>query len=121
MPAVDLVALVEELDSWGPHEENTALLLEHQAFALGLKWSDRTVDPEDPDVVARREEAEAAGIEPPPFPPVVPIAHRPPKQALARIEQYTEQVAPYLLPQQEQDESDPEAVLDDWLLANGYV
>lgn len=120
MPAVDLVALVEDLDHWGPHEENTALLLEHQAYALGLSWTDRTVDPDDPDVAEQRERAEDLGLTPPPFPPVVPMAHRPQRHAIARLTEFADRMAPYTMPSEEPVDLDPDAVLDEWLMANDY-
>jgi hypothetical protein len=122
MPALDLVAHVNELQAWGAHEENTALLLEQQAYRLGLLWSDRTVDPEDPDVVAQRERADAAGIKPPPFPPVPPIAHRPWKHSVDRLHEFADRMSPYLLPAEPSvDELNPDDVLDEWLMANDWA
>jgi hypothetical protein len=99
LPAVDLVALVNDLDGhWGPHEENTALLLEAQHYALELAWADRTVDPNDREVIRARREAERAGIKPPPHPLIPPIANRPPEVAELRLQQYVEQVAAHQTP-----------------------
>lgn len=88
MPAVDLVALIRGLDAWGEHEENTARLLDIRAFELGLAWSDRTVDPNDRDVVRARLEAKRAGLKPPPRPLVPPVALRPPGAAEQRLREY---------------------------------
>jgi hypothetical protein len=93
MPAVDLVELVNGLQHWGPHEENTALLYEAERYKLDLAWADRTIDPNDPEVIKARREAESAGIKPPRHPMIPPVAHRPPELAQLRLEQYIEQVA----------------------------
>jgi hypothetical protein len=96
MPAVDFVDLVNGLsDHWGPHEENTARLLEAQAYRLELDWADRTVDPNDDETRRARAQAKRDGIKPPPHPMVPPVALRPPKLAeqayeefFARLEQH---------------------------------
>lgn len=93
MPAVDLVDLVNGLDHWGPHEENTAQLLETERYKLELDWADRTIDPASPEVKAARREAEMAGIKPPSHPLIPPIAHRPREIADLRIQQYLDEVA----------------------------
>lgn len=101
-PALDLVALVNELDGhWGPHEENTALLLEAQRYALELAWADRTVDPNDREVIRARREAERAGIKPPAHPLIPPIANRPAEVAELRLQQYVEQIAAHQAPPSE--------------------
>lgn len=72
--------------AWGPHEENTARLLEAQAYKLELDWSDRTADPDDEETRRARAQAKRDGIKPPAHPMVPPVALRPPKlaeQALA--------------------------------------
>jgi hypothetical protein len=51
--------LSDGLSHWGPHEENTALLLEAQAYALELVWADRTTDPDDPAVKRDRHQGQA--------------------------------------------------------------
>jgi hypothetical protein len=111
MPAVDFVAYVHRLtrirdaalydllsdglSHWGPHEENTALLYEHQAYALELLWSDRTADPDDPAVKRERAQAKRAGIKPPPHPLIPPVAHRPDSLAEQRLREYLDQVQQY--------------------------
>jgi hypothetical protein len=111
MPAVDLVAhvhrltrirdaalydlLSDGLSHWGPHEENTALLLEAQAYALDLIWADRTTDPDDPAVKRERTQAKRAGIKPPPHPLIPPVAHRPDTLAERRVREYIEAVERY--------------------------
>jgi len=111
MPAVDLVAYVHRLtrirdaalydllsdglSHWGPHEENTALLLEAQAYALDLIWADRTTDPDDPAVKRERAQAKKAGIKPPPHPLIPPVAHRPDTLAEQRVREYIEAVERY--------------------------
>lgn len=111
MAAVDLVAYVHRLTQirdaalydllsdglahWGPHEENTALLLEAQAYALELTWADRTTDPDDPAVKRERAQAKKAGIKPPPHPLIPPVAHRPDSLAKKRLDEYIEAVEKY--------------------------
>jgi len=111
MPAVDLVAYVHRLtrirdaalydllsdglSHWGPHEENTALLLEAQTYALDLIWADRTTDPDDPDVKRERAQAKKAGVKPPPHPLIPPVAHRPDSLAAQRLREYIEKVEKY--------------------------
>jgi hypothetical protein len=111
MPALDLVAYVHRLtrirdaalydllsdglSHWGPHEENTALLLEAQAYALELAWSDRITDPDDPALKRERAQAKRAGIKPPPHPLIPPVAHRPDSLAERRLREYIEAVEAY--------------------------
>lgn len=92
MPAVELVCLIDGLEPWGPHEENTALLLEAERYKLDLAWADRTVDPNDREVIRARREAERAGIKPPRHPMIPPIANRPPEIADLRLQQYLDQI-----------------------------
>ncbi|MEU7787658.1 hypothetical protein [Amycolatopsis sp. NPDC049159] len=108
MAAVDLVAHVHRLtrirdaalydllsgglSHWGPHEENTALLLEHQAYALELTWSDRITDPDDPKLKRERAQAKKAGIKPPPHPLIPPVAHRPDSLAEQRLREYLDAI-----------------------------
>ena len=87
--------LSDGLGHWGPHEENTALLLEAQAYALDLAWVDRTTDPEDPAVKRDRAQAKRAGIKPPPHPLIPPVAHRPDSLAERRLQEYLDAVAKY--------------------------
>jgi hypothetical protein len=92
MPASRLVTLILGLDDyWGPHEENTARLLEAQAYALDFAWADRTIDPDDPAVKAER----AKKRKPPPHPIVPPAAFRPKKYADERMAEYVEQIGKY--------------------------
>jgi hypothetical protein len=111
MAAVDLVAhvhrltrirdsalydlLTDGLAHWGPHEENTALLLEAQVYALELVWADRITDPDDPAVKRDRLKAKRAGIKPPPHPLIPPIAHRPDSLAERRLHEYLEAIERY--------------------------
>lgn len=111
MPAVDLISRVRRLiaipgsalaellsdgaSTWGPHEENTARLLETRAFELGLTWADRTIDQDDPAVKRERAEARRAGIKPPPEPLIPPVALRPRAIAEKRIQEYLDEVGKY--------------------------
>lgn len=103
MPVVDLVALVNGLDNWGPHQENTARLFEVQSYQLELDWVTRTVDPDDPEVRKERLEAERNNIKPPKHPIVPPIALRPPEWADVALSAYVEQIAAQAIPQRERE------------------
>jgi hypothetical protein len=111
MPAADLVsrvhrlpriptsALAELLDPeglrhWGPHEENTARLLEIESYRLELDWADRTVDPDDAEARRARAEARRNGVKPPKNAPVPPIALRPKSIAEQRYQQYLDSLQP---------------------------
>lgn len=95
MPAVELVALIRGLDAWGEHEENTARLLDIRSYELGLAWSDRTIDPSDPEVVRARVQAKRAGLRPPPHPLVPPVALRPPVAAEERLREFIAEAEQY--------------------------
>ncbi len=100
MPASRLVALILGLDDyWGPHEENTARLLEAQSYSLEWGWADRTIDPEDPAVKAER--ARMRKRKPPPHPIVPPVAFRPKKFADERMGEYVAEIQKYAPAQQE--------------------
>lgn len=102
MPASRLVSLILGLDkedvarneAWGPHEENTARLLEAQSYALEFAYADRTIDPDDPAVKAER--AKNKRRKPPPHPIVPPVAFRPKKFADERMAEYVEQIGKYM-------------------------
>lgn len=114
LPAVDFVALVHQLvampgsalrrqllgDSagWGPHEENTARLLDLTEHEIQTAWTDRITDPEDPEVRREREQAKRSGQKPPPSPLILPLALRPQKLAEQRFSEYVEAAAK-LVPQ----------------------
>ncbi|WP_409186495.1 hypothetical protein F9C11_20590 [Amycolatopsis sp. VS8301801F10] len=134
MPAADLAALVRRLvripDSalgdllsdgvaaWGPHEENTARLLEAQEYALQLTWNDRTIDPDDPELRKERAIAKKNGLKPPPFPMIPPSAIRPPKLAQARVDAYMAEVQRYQNP----PKPEPQMItLDEFERAKGIV
>jgi hypothetical protein len=87
--------LSDGLSHWGPHEENTALLLEAQHYALELIWADRTTDPDDPKLKRERVQAKRAGIKPPPHPLIPPVAHRPDTLALQRLQEYLDALEKY--------------------------
>lgn len=109
MPARDLPYVIQQLAKtrgsalrkellgdyaeWGPHEENTALLLDIRSYELELAWADRTIDPDDRDVRRERLEAKRRGIKPPEHPIVPPVAHRPADLAEERLKQYLERIA----------------------------
>jgi hypothetical protein len=117
MPASRLVALILGLDDhWGPHEENTARLLEAQSYALEFAYADRTIDPEDPAVKAER--ARNKKRQPPPHPIVPPVAFRPKRYADERMAEYVEQIGKYL---PKQEPVDPFEQLALWKAQRGLV
>lgn len=120
MPAVELVALLDGL--WGAHEENTARLLEAQAYWLQLHWNDRDPDLDPDEIEAERARAEAAGVPRPPFPPVPPVAERPHWIQTQRFDEFADRVEPYQLPGDDSDDEipDDENFLSTWLDRSGY-
>lgn len=116
MPAVDLPGMVRqlaatpgtavrrellgELAEWGPHEENTARLLDVLAYDLDWRWGQGVIDPDDPDVKRERAEAKRAGVKPPPHPLIPPVAHRPTGVAEQRLNEYLERVTEYATPKE---------------------
>lgn len=116
MPGRDLVNLVQQLhQEWGPHEENTALLLETLTAQLDWGWADRTIDPEDPKVKAEQEKRKK--IKPPPHPILRPVACRPVKQDQERWEAYATEIAKYVPPEKPQD---PFELLAQWRRQHGF-
>lgn len=112
MPGAELVNLVLQLSQeWGPHEENTALLLETLTAQLDWGWADRTVDPDDPEVKAER--ARSKGIKPPPHPILRPVALRPAAQDEARWQSYVQEISKYA-----PAPKDPWEQLDEWKRQN---
>jgi hypothetical protein len=102
MPGSELVNLVLQLDTeWGPHEENTALLLETLTAQLDWGWADRTIDPDDPEVQAERRKH--GKTKPPPHPILRPVAWRPNKEAAERLDTYVDELTKYAKPQQAAD------------------
>lgn len=119
MPATRLVALVEGLDEyWGPHEENTARLMEILACQLEWDWADRTIDPEDPAVKAER--ARAKRRKPPAHPIVAPVAFRPKRFADERTREYLAELERHV-PKSAAPETDEEkwAALARWKKRQG--
>jgi hypothetical protein len=132
VPAVDLAVLVRQIantpgsalnrllvtdaEGWGPHEENTARLLEIQAYQLDLDWAARIHDPDDPDTKARMTEAKRNRQKPPAKPIVPPIAIRPPAAAEAALQHYLDQIKRFAGPPEE-----PTPTLDDWEAAHGLT
>jgi len=88
--------LLGEEAEWGPHEENTARLLEVQAYKLDWEWARETVDENE----IRREQAEARrnGVKPPRRPFIPPVALRPAGLAERRLEEYLRQVTEHTAP-----------------------
>lgn len=107
MPAVDLLSLIKKLPSesalareesgpwgrWDAHKENTARLLEVMSYRLDLEWTDRTTDPNDPDLKRERAAAKRAGLKPPDRPIVPPVAMRPRELAEEHAQQYADAIA----------------------------
>jgi hypothetical protein len=95
MPAARLVGLITGLSEfWGPHEENTARLLEAYAYQLEWGWADRTIDPDSPE--AKQARAEARKVKAPPHPIIPPAAYRPKTFADERMQEYVEELKKYL-------------------------
>lgn len=115
LPVSDLMALIRKLPgdsalareeagpwgNWDAHKENTARLLEIEAYKLELAWIDRTTDPNDREVKRERLEAERAGIKPPPHPMIPPIAMRPAEISEERLQEYLDAVSSFNAPNRE--------------------
>lgn len=112
---MDLLALIRKLpresalareesgawSDWDAHKENTARLLEIEAYKLDLAWADRTVDPDDREVKLERLAAQRAGIKPPPHPMIPPIAMRPHEIREQRLQEYLKEAAAFRAPKRE--------------------
>lgn len=85
--------LLGEHAEWGPHEENTARLLEVQAYQLDLDWIRTTTDPDDHQLLRERLDAKRRGIKPPKRPIIPPVAQRPPTLAAQHAQAYADQLA----------------------------
>jgi hypothetical protein len=107
-----LVSLVRSLGEhweWGPHEENTARLLEAQSYALEWSWADRTIDPESAE--AKAERAKARKRKPPLHPIVPPAAFRPKRLAEERVQEFLD-----AMHRHEQPAVEPVTDQDQWAL-----
>lgn len=109
MPAVDVPAIIHQLAAtrgsalrrhllgehaeWGPHEENTAQLMEVQSYQLDLDWARIVDDPDDAELRRERLEAKRRGVRPPKHPIVPPAAQRPPELAEQRLQDYLDKIA----------------------------
>lgn len=119
MPGSELVNLVQQLDnSWGHHEENTALLLETLTAQAEWAWADRTIDPNDPEVKRERAEAKARGRKPPKHMILRPVAKRPPDQEEQRWRDYIQELSEYFPKPETQD---PFELLQVWKQQNGVA
>jgi hypothetical protein len=107
MPYRDLVTLIGDLSHWGPHEENTATLLDVLYHGHDLSWADRVTDPDEAE--AERRQAKRSRISPPKHPIVPPVAARPPRVADRRMQEYVDALTPYLPPP-----PDPWELLAQW-------
>jgi hypothetical protein len=108
---------------WGEHEENTARLLEQQAYRLHLLWHQLDPDPDLDEITAERDRARAAGVPRPPFAPVPPDALRPPWLAATANTEFAERIGPYLLPEDNlgsREIPDDDHFLTTWAARSGY-
>lgn len=78
---------------WGPHQENTARLLDAQAYWLDWEWQEKAVGPNDPQVRRARAEARRRGTRTPRRPLIPPVAARPRGVHEQHLLEYLEQVA----------------------------
>lgn len=90
--------LLGEEAEWGPHEENTARLLDVEAYQLDWEWARKTTDPEDPSVRREQLDARRRGIRPPRRPLIPPVAARPPGLAEQKLAEYLARVAEHAEP-----------------------
>jgi len=108
-PAVDVVAVVKQLvaqkgtclrrallgdDDWGPHEENTARLLDALYYQQEQAWIDRITDPDDQAIARERALRKAGRSRPPEDPPIRPVALRPEGVTQALLDEYVHRLTP---------------------------
>lgn len=74
----DVTELLERMPrDWGDAEENVAMLVDRLDFLLNAEYASWTTDTDDPELQRERARMKRAGIEPPPFPLLRPVARRP--------------------------------------------
>lgn len=78
---------------WGYLAENVAQLLDVMNAWFTYEYQNWTADPDE--VEAERNKRKRAGIKPPPFPLIQPIAARPPSRRDALIDEYMHQAAEF--------------------------
>lgn len=115
-PAQQLVSLVRKLPvgsqlareelgdqaDWGYLAENVAQLVDVMYAWLNYEYANWTADPEE--VEARRRKQKRAGVKPPPFPLIQPVAARPPSLREQMLQQYDALAAEFRSPA---DEAEP--------------
>lgn len=62
---------------WNHLAANVATLVDLMSYTVHAEYAQWITDPEDPQVKADRERRKRAGIKPPPFPIIPPVAFRP--------------------------------------------
>lgn len=86
MPWQDVVVMWVKLEpEWTHDDENTATVVDHLHYWLGLQYTRWTADPQDSKVVAARRKR---GERPPPMPILRPVAQRPPAAHAAALKRY---------------------------------
>ena len=93
-PWQDVTALILDLrSSWTETDENTACLYDLANYWLELEYVKSTTSPED----AKRAAAEQkrSRKQPPPFPIIRPVAHRPEREHAAAMRRYEQLLEKY--------------------------
>jgi hypothetical protein len=88
-----------DMADWGHLAENVARLVDLMQTWLNYEYANWTADPDE--VEARRRKHKKAGIKPPPFPLVQPVASRPKSLQDHLVNEYVETAAQYQLPVEE--------------------
>lgn len=115
-PVAKLVSLVRKLPvgsqlareelgdqaDWGYLAENVAKLVDVMNFWITHEYAHWTADPDE--VEERRQKQKRAGIKPPPFPLIQPVAARPPSLRELMVDQYMELASGFQLPAEETQE-----------------
>jgi hypothetical protein len=84
---------------WGYLAENVARLVDTMQAWLNYEYSNWTADPDE--VEALRRKHKKAGVKPPPFPLIQPVAARPPSLRDRAVSDYIELASQYQLPVEE--------------------
>lgn len=91
MPWQDFVLLVDDLrPSWSEVDENAAVLVDVLTYWLEAEYVKWTTSPEEAERAAK-----SARKQPPPFPLIRPVAHRPPEVHAAAVARYEALVERY--------------------------
>jgi hypothetical protein len=97
-----------DMADWGHLAENVARLVDIMNAWLNYEYSSWTADPDE--VEAQRKARKKAGVKPPPFPLIQPVAARPKSLQDDLLNEYVDRAAEFRLPV---DEAAPRLISSD--------